>query len=272
LNLKNKLKEYPRINKKTYLLKYKKILESFSEKLQDYIKNPNDKNIHDVRVGIRRLETAYRVLPRKIRMNEEVVNYLKQTKILFKLMATIRDIDIICKKFESKYQDKTRDLVSTLKNTRIEKLHNANELSLKILNLHIPQISKSILKKSKLNKRYLKVLDEIELDIHKNTIISLGDEKKIEELHMLRKDFKKLRYSLELISYKEKVIQVLENLKKIQDVLGEIHDSDIIINHLRSKEQSSNILEIIETEIQERRRKYEMFVSIFNKRKLKARN
>ena len=190
--------------------------------------------------------------------------------MLFKLNARIRDFDIICAKMESKYQDKTHDLVSTLKNSRIEKLQNANELALKILHLSIPKISENILDDSKLNKRYLRVLDKIELDIHKNTIISIGDEKKIEELHMLRKDFKKLRYSLELASYKEKTVQALKNLKEIQDILGEIHDSDIIISYLRSIEQDSKISDILESEVKERKRKYDLFVSTFKQRKPKT--
>jgi len=266
------MKESLDLDKKLFLKKFKKIQSGFCQKLQDYIKNPNDENIHDIRVAIRRLETSHQVLPKNVRKKEKIINYVKQAKALFKLNAKIRDFDIICAKMESKYQDKTHDLIATLKNSRIEKLHNANELALKILHLSIPKISANILKKSKLNKRYLKVLDMIELDIHKNTIIALGDEKKIEELHMLRKDFKKLRYSFELVSDNERTIQVLKNLREIQDILGEIHDSDIIIYYLRSIEQDSKNSDIIESEVLERRRKYDMFVSVFKKRKLKTGN
>jgi CHAD domain-containing protein len=264
------MKKSLELDKKVFLKKFEKISDNFYQRLQDYVKNPNDENIHDIRVGIRRLEIAHRVLPKKVRRKEVITNYVKQAKMLFKLNAKIRDFDIICAKMEFKYQDKTHYLVSTLKNSRIEKLHNANEVALKILHLPIPKISANILKESKLKRRYLKVLDKIELDIHKNTIISLGDEKKIEELHMLRKGFKKLRYSLELVPYKEKTVRALKNLKEIQDILGEIHDSDIIIDHLRSIEQNSKILGIIESEVQERKRKYDMFVSIFKNRKPKT--
>ena len=171
---------------------------------------------------------------------------------------------------ESKYHDKTREIVISLKKFRIEKLQNANELALKILDLSVPKTPTNI-KKSKLNKRYLKVLDRIELDIQKNTIIALADEKRIEELHSLRKDFKKLRYSIELISKKERTSLVLKNLKDIQNTLGVIHDSDIIIDYLNSK-QSSRYSDIIESEVLERRREYNAFVSTFKKRKPKTSN
>ncbi|TSA17942.1 MAG: CHAD domain-containing protein [Nitrosopumilales archaeon] len=266
----NIMNEYLDLNKKPFLKKFEKVQDGFYQKLHDYIKNPNDENIHDIRVAIRRLETAHKILPKNVREKEKNMNFVKLAKILFKLNAKIRDYDIICAKMESKYQDQTYDLVTILKNYRIEKLHSANEIALKILHASTPKISSNILKKSKLNKRYFKALGKIELNIQKNTIIALGDEKKIEELHMLRKDFKKLRYSLELSSNKGKTVQILKNLKKIQDMLGDIHDSDIIIDHLRSIEQNSKYLGIIESEVLERSRKYNAFVFAFNKSRPKT--
>ena len=264
------MKESLDLDKKVFLKKFKKIQKRFYQKLQDYIKNPSDENIHDIRVTIRRLETAYRILPKNIREKEKIRNYVRQAKSLFKLNAKIRDYDIICTKMELVYQDQTYELVAMLKNLRIEKLHTANEIALKVVHESTPKISDSMIKESKLSKRYFKVLGNIELKIHKNTIIALGDEKKIEELHMLRKDFKKLRYSLELASNKGKTVQILKNLKEIQDMLGDIHDCDIIIEHLRGIVQNSRYLGIIESEVAERSKKYHAFVNAFNKSRPKT--
>ena len=258
------MKESLEINKKIFFKKFKKIVGRFSNILQDYTKNPNDENIHNIRVTIRRLVTAYEILPKSMRKSEEMKNYVKQAKLLFKLNAKIRDFDIICAEMETKYRDKTQDIVMSLKKSRIDKLQSANELALKIHDLPIPKIPTK-LKKSKLNKRYLKVLDRIELDIQKNTIIALADEKRIEDLHALRKDFKKLRYTLELISNKKRTSQALRNLKNIQDSLGHIHDSDVIIDYLGS-EQNSRYLDIIESEVLERKKEYDAFVLSFKKR------
>jgi CHAD domain-containing protein len=266
----NIMKESLDLDKKSFLKKFKKIQDGFYQKLHDYIKNPNDENIHDIRVAIRRLEIAHKILPKNVREKEKNMNHVEQAKTLFKLNAKIRDYDIICAKMESKYQDQTYDLVTILKNSRIEKLHIANEIALKILHASTPKISANMIKESKLNKRYFKVLGKIELNIQKNTIIALGDEKKIEELHMLRKDFKKLRYSFELASNKGKTVQILKNLKEIQDMLGDIHDNDIIIDHLRSIEQNSKYLGMIESEVLERSRRYHAFVTAFKKRRPKT--
>ncbi|NHH97432.1 hypothetical protein DYY66_1908 [Candidatus Nitrosotalea sp. FS] len=258
------MKKFIQINKKIFHKRFEKILNDFCQKLDKYTTEPNDENIHDIRVSIRRLEAIYRVLPKSVRKQGDISEYVKQAKQLFKVNAEIRDFDIICSNMESKYTDKTTDLVLGLKTSRVEHIKNANKLALKISLANRPKICKSDLRKSKLEKRYLKVLDEIMLDIQKNAIIALGDEKKIDELHMLRKDFKRLRYSLEIASDKKMTAGILKDLKNIQDILGEIHDSDIIINHLRNTKQKS-YTDIIEAEVLERVKKYNTFVTTFKK-------
>jgi CHAD domain-containing protein len=261
-----------KINKKSYLLTFEKILNNFCQNIQDYIKNPNDENIHDVRITVRRLQAAYRVLPKNSRSMPKIRGFLKQSIAFFKLNTKIRDFDIICQKMEAEYQVKTRELVAALRNSRIENLRSATKLAKKILYLKTPKISSSILKEPKLNKRYLKILHEIKLDIQKNTINALMDERKIEELHMLRKNYKKLRYSLELAENKKKTTLVLKSLREIQDILGEIHDNDIIIDYLLKIEKHSKYSDVLESEVLERTKKYNAFVSAFKKRKLKTSN
>jgi CHAD domain-containing protein len=254
------------LKKRTFLKKYEKILYSFNQKLQDYILEPNDENIHDIRVAVRRLETAYQIFPKIVRKKSLLRDYVKKAKELFRLNALIRDYDIICARMESKNRDKTHDLVSNLKGFRIKNLQVANKLALKISHLQPPKSTEIALKESRLNKRYLKVLNEIELNIQKNILIALGDEKKVEELHMLRKDIKKLRYSLELASNEKNANNLLKNLKNIQDILGGIRDGDIIMDYLRTLGQNPIILDLIKSEILERKEKYQKFVLLYNKR------
>jgi CHAD domain-containing protein len=56
------------------------------------------------------------------------------------------------------------------------------------------------------------------------------DESMIEELHILRKEVKKLRYLLELV---EESPQELPMLSKWQESLGAIHDLDIAMVYLQ---------------------------------------
>jgi CHAD domain-containing protein len=256
-----------KLNKKIFRKKFTKILDDFNEELYEYITTPNDGNIHDIRVSIRRLESAYRILPKDVREKQKIKDYVKKTKTLFKMNAIIRDYDIICNIIESKYADSALELIPYLKDARTQQLKSANEHALEISDLCTPKISKSSLKKAKLEKRYLRVLDEIILDIQKNIIISLEDEKKIDELHALRKNFKKLRYSLEIATNKEVTTNILSNLKSIQDILGEIHDKDIIIDYLQNKIQDSRYSDIVKIESVERNKKYHAFVAVMKKSK-----
>ena len=89
---------YPK--KKLLLEKFKKIIKTFTKKLDNYIKNPSEDNIHDIRIAIRRMESVYRILPKKNRKSEDVQNYVKQAKTLFKINTQIRDFDIIRAKLE----------------------------------------------------------------------------------------------------------------------------------------------------------------------------
>jgi CHAD domain-containing protein len=263
----NKMKNSLTLDKKLFLKKLEKISDNFYKELDRYITNPDDESIHDIRVSIRRLESAYRILPKEMRKQEKIRYYLKQIKSLFKSNAVIRDYDIICANMESRYKTETIDLVSSLKSSRNQQLKNAKQVAIKISDLHIPKVSRSDLKNLKLKKRYHKVVDRTILNIQKNMIIVLDDEKRVDELHALRKDFKKLRYSLEIASNKETTLDILKNLKNIQDILGEIHDSDIIIDHLKSMKQDSTYSSIIEAEMAGRSKKYSMFAVAMEKSK-----
>jgi len=72
------MKRHLELDKKVFLKKFKKISENFYQKLHDYTSNPNDENIHDIRVSIRRLESAYQILPKDVRKQEEIKEYVKQ--------------------------------------------------------------------------------------------------------------------------------------------------------------------------------------------------
>jgi CHAD domain-containing protein len=88
-------------------------------------------------------------------------------------------------------------------------------------------------------------------NIEKETPLVITDESKVVELHEVRKNTKKLRYLIELVlpkdndgsdnvGAKNKINtpnksmshEILEHLEKIQKMLGDIHDYDIVIDYL----------------------------------------
>ncbi|MGI0072782.1 MAG: CHAD domain-containing protein [Nitrosotalea sp.] len=239
--------------------KFESIMERFAKKLDDYIRDPNEENIHDIRIAIRRIESAHIILPKKLRKKQEIQDYMAEIKMLFKINTQIRDFDIISEKLERHGTSKYSELVNYLKNKREIELKQAHRLANKLKNKPLPKIKKKDIVEPKLNKRFQKVFTKLIIEIQQNIPVVINDEKKIEELHKLRKDFKKLRYSIELTSDKITSTSV-KSLKKIQDSLGEVHDCDIMLDYLREVKGPNELSEVIRNEILERREKYQKFV------------
>src|SRR5215467_3085392 len=110
--------------KTKFIKKFKKTIKEFYQNLDDYIKEPNDENIHDIRVTIRRLESIYRILPNKTRKIESLNNFLKMIKKFFKLNNELRDCDIICAKLEDRYGNDTINLRDSLKERKKKQIKN----------------------------------------------------------------------------------------------------------------------------------------------------
>lgn len=267
--MESKIQTYP--EKELLVKQFKKIINTFTKKLDEYIKDPNEDNIHDIRIAIRRMESAYRILPKKNREDEEIKNYLKEAKTLFKVNTQIRDFDIIRAKLEKKHMVQFSQIINSISDKRKSQLDAGHGLAVQLKDISPPKLKRSKVTESKLRKRFQKIISKLIVEINHGIPIVLEDDKKIEEIHKLRKNFKKLRYSIELTSDKIDSLKSIKSLKKIQDELGSIHDSDIFLDYLRDIEGSHELAGAIREEILERRKKYQKFVQIFKEEKLDPR-
>jgi CHAD domain-containing protein len=94
----------------------------------------------------------------------------------------------------------------------------------------------------KIESRINKMIDRLGIRIREMLPIILSDSTKKEELHMLRKNCKKLRYIFEILpeshikKYSKKIVSAIgeKDLKEIQEMLGAICDSDITIGYLQN--------------------------------------
>jgi CHAD domain-containing protein len=134
--------------------------------------------------------------------------YLDESKHLFKSNSEIRDFDIILEKvsqegqmgelqFESFKKDIEKERNRTLEKA-ISIAHRLRKLSVPYINIYNSDYDLDLLQE-KLILRYNKVVLEFLINIEKNIPIVLNDISKIEELHQVRKDSKKLRYLFELL-------------------------------------------------------------------------
>ena len=280
---------YP-IDAETFLNKSERNIKRVNNKLDDYLKDPNEEQIHDIRTAVRRLRAIYQALPKAIRNKKNIKEFVAKSKELFSLNSKIRDCDIILELLSKDTEDISSpkreqqqvshssqaiaNISKALETLRKRKLTASKALAVELRKLAVPTLDNNKFNKSekKLKKRFNKVVSRFANTIEKNYPVVLSSPKRLAELHEMRKDCKKLRYLLELLPVgangkndgKDKVTQLIEELEKVQDMLGTIHDYDTAIaytkkyleNHPKDRSSLHNIVKYL---YEDRQKKFEQF-------------
>jgi len=254
------------INLDTFFYNYDRNIQKVDKRLDDYIKDPNEENIHDIRTAIRRLDASYQSSPKQIR-KKRIKEYVIKSKHLFKLNSEIRDFDIIIEKLYHEGQipeQQFEHFYKSLKRNKQRKLRKALSIAIDLKKLNVLNLNNEDNNhydhnkiQKKLVTRYNRIVVNFANNIEMNLPIIVNNSEKIEELHEVRKDSKKLRYLLELgLDNKDKKNEnenidknkeikennhinshngsgIIETLEKIQDMLGNIRDYDITIAYLK---------------------------------------
>jgi CHAD domain-containing protein len=235
--------ELPQIRPALFAKHFNKSAKRVEAKVQDYLIDATEENIHDVRTSIRRLDSSIRILPKAVRNKAEISSSREGFKSLFKINSAIRDMDIIRSKFSEypeRFISQYPSFLETLQEHREAKLKEAREMALSLYNLEVPKIKKGNLPKKKLRRRYRKVANRFVDEAGSLFPLVISDAERRLELHQVRKDCKKLRYSFEATgenfdddkNNKSDVKGAISLLEGMQDILGAIHDCDIMLLHL----------------------------------------
>jgi CHAD domain-containing protein len=256
------------VNPKKFVDICERNISRVSNKLDDYLTRQDEKNIHDIRTSIRRLNACYMTLPKKLRKRKQMKKFVNKCKELFKINSQVRDFDIITEiigKINAHRGNKNGADVN-FENRRARKLENAKAIAVELRKLPITKVKKKSVPTTKLTKRFNIQIGKYANRIQLNLPLVTTDANKVAELHELRKDFKKLRYLLELVSHDNSSDNIIskmeEELQKMQDLLGAIHDCDVTVAYFKRKKlQNKN--EIIEAILQERKKRYENFLDYF---------
>jgi CHAD domain-containing protein len=243
--------------KSAFERKFRQNIGRVNRRLKAYLAKPDDEdNIHDVRVSIRRLDATFSLLPKKVRRRHRAS--MEKYREFLKASSKARDCDIIAGRLSALGELDTSDL-QRKKKTELAK---ANRLAQPLKKL--PPIK---LDGAQDDKRVAKVVRRLAERIGKTTPVVLSVSGKIEELHRLRKDFRKLRYVLEVVPpgdkkwYMKKAIGRVVELDEVQALLGLIHDSDVTIEYLRSRKERR----LLNQEIANRMQLYKKFVRYMKK-------
>jgi len=280
---------YP-IDSKEYLNKSERNIQRVNNKLDDYLKAPNEEHIHDIRTSIRRLRASYQSLPKSIRNKKKIKKFVAKSKELFSINSKVRDYDIIFEML-SEYMSSEKapkheqqqlsqssraisNLLKSLETVRNRELTESKTLAVELRKLSVPKLGDNNINISekKLKKRFNNVVGKLANTIEKNYPVVLSSSKRLIELHEMRKDCKKLRYLLELLPIdrnvknqdKDKVSQLIDELEKVQDMLGTIHDYDTTIayikKHVENHSKYRSLNNIVKYVYEDRRKKFEQFI------------
>jgi len=258
------------LNLLPFLTKLSENLRRVHNRVNKYLKDPNAKQIHDVRTAIRRLDATFLILPKKYRNGSPLSEYVLNCKEFFKVNSEIRDYDIIYAKLQKYPSNAQRDsVIETLRATRDASLEHAKSIAGSLISTDTSKIIDKIgVTEKDLQKRFDKILAKLISSIESTFPVVLTDSLKIKELHDLRISCKKLRYLLELLpDENQEALKTRKTLQKLQDILGAIHDYDFTTNYLNSLGQSfKEIQEIISSENEERRLKFDEFLRYCKRR------
>jgi CHAD domain-containing protein len=217
--------------KSAFERKFRQNQRRVDRRLGAYLAEPeNEKNIHNVRVSIRRLDATFSLLPKRVRRRHRAG--IEKYRVFLKASSKARDCDIIAGRLSALGDLDAGDLQ---KKKRVE-LAKATKLArpLKKLTSIKPGGGPD-------DRRVTKVVRRLAERIGRTMPAVLSDSSKIEELHRLRKDFRRLRYVLEMVpagkrrGYLKRAVGRDVELRELQALLGLIHDTDITIEYLRGR-------------------------------------
>lgn len=237
-------------------------IQKSKERLDRYLKDPSEENIHDVRTSIRRMEAAYSVLPRKIRQKRTVSEFMVSYRKFFKANSRIRDYDIILQRLDS-MSVPTDEIKKSVQKMKKHELRLARKQAKLASKLKQPKLTLDTTLQSKLEKRFRKITIRLVERIQRLIPVVVDNKQNVDELHELRKDCKKLRYLMELSTSES--ADFVRKLRQMQDLLGTIHDIDITMDFVSKCVKAQNAKEVLKIESEKRARLYDDFVNTYHK-------
>lgn len=248
--------------------KFVRNLDRIGKRLEVYIENPNnEKSIHDIRTSLRRLDSTFSLLPKKLRKQnrKKIIKYRE----FFKVNGKMRDYDVISSKLDALgAPPDAKGALQKQRNAEHQRTLKMAKALKKMTPFELDGIADND-NDDKLGARFEKVIGKVASRVEKLLPIVLSDDTKVQELHRLRKTCKKLRYIIEVApeygikKYNKVVAKAICNksLEEIQNMLGAIHDSDVTIEYLHIIKSS-----LAEKEATSRRLQYLEFVRYMKKK------
>ena len=245
---------------------YQEALSKFekqvSDKIKSYLNHPSEDNVHELRSSIRQTLATSNLLPKKIRKSNETKKYLDGLEKLLKLNAKVRDTDIVLSKLPNHGDSpEFSEFAKKLKNRRESSLKKAERFASSFKDNKGIALDAKDISPSALQKRFAKTANGLAEKLKQGLRIVKTKPKDLVQLHKLRENSRRLRYTLE-IDNQPKSSKLVRIVDAWHDVLGKIRDADIFISSLEDRKSTPKTMEVLEIERKGRKANYEKFLEI----------
>jgi CHAD domain-containing protein len=236
-----------RITRGSLQKRYRERTKELLDLAIDLPSRPSPDQIHDLRVVVRRIQMTLRLLPKNIRESQSFKRFNFSLKSVLKATSRLRDLDTLTYTLELHKATLPGELLVTLENQRSDEAARARAATEVLTEVPAPDLDTSLVRGKKLSRRLRK-------QVRKSKKVTTGlmtdvmnAESKVNELHALRKEIKKMRYLLELGDGSPSEVA---SLTKWQESLGAIHDLDVAASYLEGSHMESKrkvILDLMRT-------------------------
>ena len=218
---------------KKFVRRYQAEVRALLEITKAILDRPTPKEVHDLRVAARRIQTMRRLLPRGVRRSRVSETSGLVLKTVLKRTSELRDLDTLMSTLEAHRTSLPGDLLVALRNQRSDAAARARVACDLLADSPPPDIDRSAVRGRRISKRLRKGTKKHARAAVRLLPEVLGDESKVDELHALRLEVKKLRYLLELPDRRPPETDLMT---RWQESLGAIHDLDVALEFLRKRE------------------------------------
>jgi CHAD domain-containing protein len=240
---------------------------------QGTLRGENIEELHDMRVATRRMRTAFDIFSPAF--DEKILrSHLKGLRKIGRVLGWVRDMDVIlenAENYQAKMKEQQRpgmqplltDWSATIDHQRvkmIKHLQSEDYRDFKVnFNLFLQPNDPKIKEGVHTEGTNPFIRDSIPALVYSRYAAvrayeSILPTASIPQLHALRIEFKKFRYTLEYFKevLGEEIIKAINEIKRMQDHLGELHDADVacllVRNFLKEWEKNQISLPIPERE------------------------
>ncbi len=241
--------------------RHAELMKALGKRLEEFLDDPFEEGLHDLRTAIRRAEASTRALPKSFRKRGKTRRLRKKLEKFMKKSAKVRDLDTVKTRLSDHPRDRALEkLKQQAEDMRKKPLKSTIAVAESIRGLSVLSPDEDELDEGATRKRLERIVKKLGLEMNRTlpTVTAHPEDKAA--LHGLRKDCKRLRYTLELSLARPSESKVVKTLVSWQDLLGAVRDADVTIEFLQRIERSAEVEEILTWERSKRREAYEKFV------------